>query len=78
MKVKDFLDTTGCGITSVGIYTEDDKDLAVEADIYNICNFADLEVSRIDYFIYDETERTIDGTEFQAKKIRAIIYVKRQ
>lgn len=75
MTVKEYL-LINKGIESVGIYDVNGNGLAISADAISVLPYIDAEVKEVSLWIYDETRKTIAGVSYNAKYIRACIYIK--
>ena len=86
MTVKEYLEVhTSTGIESIGIYSATkikdaynrDTDI-IDTDIkpVDLIKYLDREVDHVRLGIFDETRKAIDGTDYNAKFIRACIYVR--
>lgn len=86
MTVKEYLEIhTSKGIESVGIYSATkikdeygrDTDV-IDTDVQpvDLVQYLDREVDHVDLGIFDETRTNMYGKDYNAKFIRACIYVK--
>ena len=86
MTVKEYLEIhTSEGIESVGIYSipkikdeygRDTDIIDTHVQPVDLVKYLDLEVDHVSLGIFDETRTNIYGNKYDAKFIRACIYVK--
>lgn len=75
MTVKEYL-SINKGIESVGIYDAEGSGLAVHADAITILPYVESEIKEVSLDIFDVIRKTIFGDSYNAKYIRACIYLK--
>ena len=76
MTVREYLAINNRGIESIGIYDATGEGLAIHANAKNILPYSEEEIKEVDLGIFDETRKDIFGKEYNAKYIRACIYLK--
>ena len=75
MTVREYLEINNRGIESVGIYDANGNGLAIHADAKSILAYTDAKIKEVNLGIFDETRKTIYGDSYNAKYIRACIYL---
>ena len=76
MTVREYLQINNRGIESIGIYDANGEGLAIHADAKSVLPYSEEEIKEVDLGIFDETRKTIYGDSYNAKYIRACIYLK--
>ena len=76
MTVREYLQINNRGIESIGIYDANGEGLAIHADAKNILPYSEEKIKEVNLGIFDETRKDIFGKPYNAKYIRACIYLK--
>lgn len=66
------------GVSSIGFYDKNEDYITTHPDANELMLFADELVDHFNVWIYDETHKTIQGQDYNAKLIRCCIYLTKE